>query len=121
MRITRYIVENLGKEAIRPLARFVVEVSNVLNGGVKLRDQLAGDFKEIRYVGGETLKVSSSAKLRPLAVWCLRAKEAASDTGATMSGNAVTWTYGDGTIIISGISGLTASTDYAVTLAIVEG
>lgn len=121
MRITTLILR--GAEAVEELAtkldQFVRETTAILNNGVRLGDQLAAEIKEVRYVGGETLSVRTKYTKQPLTVAVLSAKPTQT-SGIIMSGNLVVWTYSDGFVTIGSIDGLNTSTDYLVTLAIVE-
>jgi hypothetical protein len=125
MKVSDLIVRAVDAALVRPLDQFVRETRNILNGGVKLRDQLSAEIKQVRYTGGESLTVRSKYATPPIALWALNAREAATGTATFISGGAVTWAFsgtqaGDSFIEITAIDGLTASTDYLVTLAIVE-
>lgn len=122
MKVTKWIVETVEAAGLRALAKFVGETSSILNNGIHLADQLAGDVKEIRFTTGTSVNVLTKSKGRPVAVWCLRARTARTgDPGVYMSGNFVTWYFNDGKVTITAVDGLTAATDYAITIAIVEG
>jgi hypothetical protein len=124
MRITALALRALEtwEAAARPLDTFIREVRSILNGGVRLDEQLAGELKRgIRYTGGTTLTVSTRVKTIPDAVLCMSAREALTGDQDIGSGMAVLWTYDSGAIVIEDIDGLTANRDYLVTLWIVEG
>lgn len=106
--------------ASRPLDTFVREVRSILNGGVTLSEQMAGEVKAIRYIGDETLTVATRVK-PPLAVICLAARSATTGVTDTLTGCMVMWAYDNGAISIKGIDGLSAGADFLVTLWIVEG
>lgn len=105
--------------ASRPLDTFVREVRSILNGGVTLTEQMAGEVKTIRYIGDETVSVAT--RVRPLAVLCLAARSATTGIPDTLTGSMVTWSYDNGAIAISAITGISAGADFLVTLWIVEG
>lgn len=103
-----------------PLDAFMRDVATALNGGLLVRENTACEIKEIAYTQGETLSVKTKYGIHPLEVRCLRARRSDIE-GASVSGAAVTWSYANGFVTISSISGLTASAAYKVTLAVVEG
>jgi hypothetical protein len=121
MRITTLILRGIedGAELARKLDAFVRETTSILNGGVRLKDQLAAEIKTVRYVGGESLPILTRYTSKPATVAVLAASES-QNVSATQSGNRVSWSYSDGFVTIADVDGLTASTDYVVTFAIVE-
>lgn len=124
MRITAIALRALEDwaAASRPLDTFIREVRAILNGGVRLDEQLAGELKRgVRYTGGTTLTVATRVKTMPDAVLCMSAREALTGDTDVGSGLAVLWSYDNGAIVIDDIDGLTANRDYLVTLWIVEG
>lgn len=121
MKIPRIALRDVEyKNAVRELDAWVRSVTNALNNGVLLKDQLKADIKEVVFTTGTALTVKTTLAQAPATVICLRAAKAQSES-SYQSGNAVTWTYANGFVSIESISGLDASTDYAVTLALVEG
>jgi hypothetical protein len=108
------------RAVIAELDTWARSLGSIVNGGVSLRDQLSGEVKSIRYVGGSELTVSTRVSSMPAAVLVLSARESRNAAAATMSGNRISWSYRDGVISITAIDGLTASTDYLVSLAVVE-
>jgi hypothetical protein len=121
MRVTTLILRGVEEAAqlATKLDQFVRETTAILNGGVRLKDQLAAEIKTVRYVGGSSLSISTRYVSKPVTVAVLAATESAS-VSDTQSGNRVSWSYSDGFVTITDIGDLTASTDYVVTLAIVE-
>lgn len=122
MRIEAITIKESWADMVRPLQALVRQLVGILNGGVRLDEQSAGEVKKgVRYIGGETLTVSTKLKTTPAAVLVLSAREALTGSATVISGCAVTWSYANGAISITAITGLTASTDYLVTLWVVEG
>jgi hypothetical protein len=95
-------------------------VRSILNGGVTLSEQMAGEVKTVRYIGDERLTVATRVR-PPLAVLCLSARSATTGNTDTLSGCMVTWSYDSGAISIGAILGISAGADFLVTLWIVEG
>lgn len=62
------------------------------------------------------VSVRSGVVTLPAAIRVLDAK---TDLGAHVGGAAISWTWDNGTIVISAIGTLTASTDYTVTIGLV--
>lgn len=122
MRVTPFILRSLGewKDAIRSLDQFVREVTAVLNGGVRLRDQLAAEIKTFQYTSGTILPVQTRLSSKPLTVIALSAVES-SGAAYTLSGGLVHWDWNNGVASIMDVAGLSINTEYVVTLAFVEG
>lgn len=96
----------------------------LLSGGMRLDSQLAGETKTCVFNSSNPPVLSSGLRKPPAQVVCLVAK-LADGTGSSMSGLPVHWTWGGtataATITIDDVVGLTAATDYDVSLWLSEG
>jgi hypothetical protein len=105
----------------RDLDGYLREVREILNGGLRLRDQV----RVVRDVVIDTavlpVSIEVPAGLRPIGVVLVRAVEQGTADGQVISGGAVTWdAQGIGSIRIHVVDALAASTRYDAVIAVVE-
>lgn len=111
--------ENL-KSLIATLSRFMSSVYNVLNSGINVQDNLLGEFKDISFTSASIpITITLSSRISNVqAVMVASFNEVANNYVASTFCPGITWRQVDRTIIIYGISGLTASTNYTMRLLI---
>jgi len=109
------------RDQARQLSQFVREVAAILNGGVRLADQLGG-VRSFRFLdtAGPVL-VSPPRPAVPAGIICLSVVPSRGDRSAVLSGASVTWTHSERGLLVSAVGGTTSGTEYDVTIAIVEG
>lgn len=101
---------------------FVSDVIECLEQNVSFSDNIAGRVKDISYLSTTLpIAVEFDFGTPPAAVWVMKATPVES-TGASTSGNQVSWTWNSaGQVSITAIANLTAGTRYDVKIAIVAG
>lgn len=110
------------RDQLRQLSQFVREVRAILNGGIRLADQLAGGVRTFRWLStAAPVLLSYQGSSTPLGVLCLRVVESRSSRAVVTTGATVEWTHSDRGLLVSDIGGTTPGTEYDVTVAIVEG
>ncbi len=109
------------RDQARQLTQFVREVTGILNGGMRLADQLGG-VRTFRFLdtAGPVL-VSPPRSSVPAGIICLAVVPSRGDRSAVLSGASVTWTHSERGLLVSAVGGTTSGTEYDVTIAIVEG
>lgn len=123
MRPTRIILRK--EHTVTDLEPWIRDVHAIMSGKGTLAQQMAGETKTgVRFNTSAPPTLLSSLKKPPAQVVCLSAK-LTSGTGPTMSGLPVHWTWGgtanQATITINSLVGVTADTDYDVSLWLSEG
>jgi hypothetical protein len=108
------------------LARKVLDealrsLREVLERGFRWREQVAGVVDTTIDTAALPLSLDvPRIKVAPLAVMLLSAIEQRSQTGERISGGVVEWEWRGGRLVIHDVSGLTASTRYNATFAVME-
>lgn len=107
----------------RALQTWIDSVQVILTRGVRVADQVAA-VKVVRWNSDSPPSVSVSGAARPLAVVCLAAVEVGA-TSDVVSTPRVTWSWATtrdtSHVVISDVDGLTASTDYDLSIIVLEG
>lgn len=103
----------------REVAQHMREVRAILNGGLRLADQMKVTTLRFR-AGGPPMLVDASVRAPPLAVLALSVR-AANGAGSVLSGVPCTWEYSRGGLLVSDIGSTTPGTEYVVAVLIVEG
>lgn len=108
------------REIPRGLAAFVREVRAILNGGVRLSDQMR--TARFRFLSTQVpILVDASATRPPLALLCLSMRESRGDIATTISGAAITWRHSRAGIYVEAVDGAVPGVEYEIAIAIVEG
>ncbi len=111
---------DVDKQSVRMLGEWVRDVQDILTGNTLVTDQIGGIHNITYNSGSAPVYVETGYSAPPLGLRVLRANEAG--TSNMQSGNRVTWVWNDvGQLEIGSIDGLTADTDYVVTLQVLRG
>jgi hypothetical protein len=114
------IDETWNKDQARALNEHHDDLLSVLNGGVRVADQFRGLKTAVRFnTDNDAPKVGPFA-VPPRWVLCLGARTLTAPS-EQVGGATVSWTMVGSNVVITAISGLTASTDYTVDLLCLEG
>lgn len=116
----KFLRDDKPEAAMQRHNEFVSDVVNCLSSGVSFSDNIAGVVKDITYLSTALpITVSFTSNAPPFAVWVMKASPAET-TGASTSGNQVSWTWDKaGLVSVTDIANLTAGLRYNVKLAIV--
>ena len=102
------------------LDTWIRQVTAVLSGEWTIADQAKGEVKTVRWNSDlSPLVVALANPAKPAAIIMLNAGHKGADAFA--SGATIEWEYNGKSVSVVSISGLTASTDYDVTLWMVGG
>lgn len=118
--IRRGEIPEAWEQARRVVVERLDDITNALDRGFKSRSQ----FRDVREVEIDTGALPVDVLVRgttpPLSVLCLRAVESDRSSDTVVSGAPVLWSWRNGAVRIEAIGTLDASTQYLVTLAVVE-
>jgi len=114
------VLTDVDKQSVRMLGEWVRDVQEILTGNTLITDQIGGIHNITFNTGSSPVYVSTGYSSPPFGLRVLRANE--TGTNSMQSGNRVTWLWNDvGQLEISSIDGLTADTDYLITLQVLRG
>lgn len=105
-------------EAFAPLMVFAREVSSILNGGFRVRDQVRIVRDVAIDTGALPVVLEVPAGTRAIGVVLVRAVTAGS--GRVLTGGSIEWETVPAGIRIHSVDGLSASTTYDATIAVME-
>jgi hypothetical protein len=123
--MSRLVFDPLPADTVAPLRRVLDaamrSIREILEGGWRWREQVQ-HVKTVTLAGDDLpLSLAFDGLLSPpVCVLMLSAVEADSGTGIVISGGAVTWSFANGAVVLSGLSEITGATRYQVTLAAME-
>ena len=107
----------------RALQVWIDGVQNVLTRGLRIGDQV-GTVRVVRFNSDRTTPIAVTSTARTLAVVCLSASAVASP-GEVVSMPRVSWSWltqrDSALVVVSDVDGLTASTDYDLSILVLEG
>ena len=105
----------------RELDSWARDVRAVLNGGLRLREQVRVVVDVVIDTSVLPVSIEVPAGIRPIGVALVRAVEQGTADGQVISGGAVTWdAQGVGSLRIHAVDALAASTRYDATIVVVE-
>lgn len=104
-----------------PLNQYLNEVVLAFNNNITVDDNLAQEFKEIKWVNSASnfpLRFKTKFNKQPKGLLPIYLLNNTLGSYSTLS-PWVVWSYADGQVIISDISGLTASSTYTIRLLVI--
>lgn len=114
------IEDTWSKDQARALNEHHTDLLAIVNGGMRLKDQFSGVKVAVRFNTDNDAPRVGPFTHPPRWVLCLGARTTAAPS-VQVGGAAVSWTMEGANVVVSAISGLTASTDYTVDLLCLEG
>lgn len=106
-----------------PLNSFTGSIVNAFNNQLTISDNLFQEIKEIKYVNKAAnfpMSVKTKFNTQPMGLHCIYIRNNTTEAYSTLAPHVV-WSWANGQLIISDISGLTTNSTYTIRLLLVYG